>query len=265
MHMFRFAAGLLVLSVCISLVAAAPQKKHKKGPATAISASNPTIQVAPIDPPLKKMPRFYIGSPFELVYLMLGGGPEKDEFETTAEYEERKSQYAKAGIYPLQPAYRQIAYDADAGVFLVDVNGDAVRDERSGATWTSFVVTNGPGESSFLRNMAKGGKHASSTCKVIATNSISPPIRISVPISRDKARTAKSELRVMLLVDLAGSSAARVVQLDGGESVVRSLDGARPYPQYDFALVGELVAVCVYDFASGEILGRFDTDPTLNR
>ncbi len=262
------ASSLMLALVVANAVDAESQKKSRQQKAVANepSLTNPTIQVQPIDPS-RPLPRFFVGSPIELIYSMFVGGPPRDEFETSGEYEKRRAELLSIGVYPFVLAEVSLAYDADSSHFVIRVPTKRARAENASATFTTFEVASVvPGDSTaWLRDVsAVSGEASTSTYNVVLLNWREDAPEITVPMPREKARDAKPFLRVLAMVRLDATAAQWVMTQTLEDRLLKSpvyqlhlaQYASELAGRYEMALAGTLESVRVYDYRTGEVVAK---------
>lgn len=265
-------SAFLVTFVIATSLVAAPQKKpgQRKPTADEPSATNPTIQVQPIDPS-RSLPKFFVGSPIELIYAMFVGGPPRGEFETSAEYEKRRAEFLSVGVYPFVLAEVSIAYDADAGHFAIRVPSKRVRAANGNATSSAFeaAMVLPDDSTAWLREVSAVADEASiATYNVLLLNWRQDETKITVSMARDKARDTKPFLRVLAMVRLGPTAAHWVMTQTIGDYVSKNpiyqlhlaKDASELAGRYELALAGELESIRVYDYRTGEVVAKIVPD-----
>lgn len=222
--------------VIAASVVAAPQKKSgpRKAVANKPSVTNPTIQVQPIDPN-RPLPKFFVGSPVELICAMFVGGPPRDEFETSAEYEKHRAEFFSVGVYPFVLADVALAYDADSSHFVIRLASKRVRDANADATFVAFEAASvfPNNDTAWLREVSAVANEApTATYNLLLLNWRQDTTEIIVPMPRDNARDTKQFLRVLAMVSL-GSTAAQWVMTQTVEDYLLKSLAYRLHPAQD--------------------------------
>jgi TonB family protein len=202
---------------------------------------------------------------------MFVGGPPRDEFETSAEYEKRRAEFLSVGAYPFVLAEVSFAYDADSGHFVIRVPSKRVRAANANAPFTAFEAASVlPDDSTaWLREVsAVAGESSTSTYNVLLLNWQQDATDIIVPMPRDKARDTKPILRVLAMVSLGPTAAQWVMTQTIDDYLLKNPidqlhqahDASELAGRYELTLAGELESIRVYEYRTGEVVARIVPD-----
>lgn len=253
--------AMLMVRPVFAAVAGGSKKGATKATASA-SATNPVLQVEPIDV-TRAFPQYFVGSPVELIHAMFVGGPPRDEFETSAEYDKRRGEFLQPGIYPFLIAGANAVYDADNSVFVVDLSvkrAHSVDDDDQVIAFECESVL--PIEqAAWIKGQTVIAKEAFGSRYNILVRNARDANRIFVPMSREKARSVKPYLRTIVLVHLEAEAARNALirtpdDIAEGFDVftyTAAADASARSGNYEVALTGTLVEIRVYDFRTGEV------------
>lgn len=202
---------------------------------------------------------------------MFVGGPPRDEFETSAEYEKRRAEFLSVGVYPFVLAAVPIVYDADAGHFAIRVPSKQVRAANGKGTSIAFEASAVlPDDSTaWLREVsAVAGEASTATYNVLLLNWRQDATEITVSMARDKARDTKPFLRVLAMVRLGPTAAQWVMtqtiddylSKDPVYQLHLAKDASELAGRYELAPAGELESIRVYDYRTGEVVAKIIPD-----
>ena len=217
------------------------------------------------------VPPNYKGSDIKEIYRALSIAP-KDEFETTAQYEARKSKIP-SGIYAFRIPTMLATYDADAGQFTAKYIVDFAhrgRESREGGMIP--LAEERKGTSSRQASNAFGATVTVQTSKTHTWGITVPETRFIIvdlkfPVPVEKARAIKDRIGALVVASIGPESVPERMASDpdpeahdatGFYYKEPKIDSPSEVWSYEHVIDAKILAVWAYDTESGEVLGKFD-------
>ncbi|MEO8379673.1 MAG: hypothetical protein ABI779_08410 [Acidobacteriota bacterium] len=231
---------------------------------------------AQFDPSVSQLPSKFVGTDVKTLVRALRTSTARGEFESTAQYQQRLAAATPrpAETHAFRVRAESITYDSDAETFTI-VPSLTVPYMGTSPVWAkAALVSDDVAETSAYegRNGFGAAVAVQQVVREIHMVQATPPWREATPsftvrVPRDKAAIRKPNLKVLLLARFSSADALP-------ESVPQTLhvkfDGATGWNHIEptfqtpkeeisiyFTAVGEFIEWWVYDFVTGEILGRF--------
>jgi hypothetical protein len=221
----------------------------------------------------KSLPPHYDGDNFAEVYRRVTAKvPGKSEFETTADYERRRE--AAGGDFEGVKAFTVVttpSYDADSGVFTVSPfllaipvgsGGNevtAMQHHHDFAQRKPYLLQNRFGATVEVDSVAFHDfmlMAVSADGKRVGDVAQTAPL-VAVPLSR--AASTKPLLRLLAIMRVSAALMPRNSRIGPARThVAPTWDSPREEEQVYETIWGELLQFWVYNFETGEVLGKFD-------
>lgn len=225
-----------------------------------VGADNvPRPAAAPmIDRSTTKLPPFFAGDSFEAKVKLLAV-PERDKFESAAEYQRRREQAAGrtlsvATVTALENS--ELSYNADARSLLIDLKARFIpmpndivrmRAESVGVT-SSYIATNAFG----ARVKVKKSRDRNYFVAFVGK----PVPQVLIHATPAVARELYSTLELLTVFDLKPQEVAEEYTDNANPTFEQPFDSLTT----NYILNGNLVVLCLFNRETGEILARYDND-----
>lgn len=226
-------------------------------------------------PDATSLPAGFKAADFRALYKALSIAP-KGEFETTAQYDERRKRLP-LGVYAFKiELLGPPAYDADAGRFEISILLDFAyrgRERRDGALLVLAHDTESRG--SYQASNAFG---ASVTVQASSTHEWGLLVpgdfgitKLHVPVPVDKAPAVKDRLAVIVVAAIGPENIpekmtplgdAAQAEATGYRYKEAKIDSPTEVRTYQHALEAQILGLWVYDTGTGEVFGKFDVRGT---
>jgi len=269
--------GIVLLCALSSPAASAQLRKpdaakpSKSAAKAHVTASKPETS---FDDTVARLPPAFTGNTVEWV-LKNRTIPPKGEFETSAEYNQRLETF-QSELYAFVPTeLPNFEYNADTETFTAKIYpGVTEVQSRIGWYFRPFGVHRTKlSESTYVGSNAYGAKALVTKAKWKLTQVVVEEtedilqhsfdsIDISFKIARDRARLAKSDLRILLLCSpkpeqFEPAAPVDVTGATGYDISKATIDSPTEQWIYYVALRADLRQIWVFDRSSGQVYGRF--------
>jgi hypothetical protein len=225
----------------------------------------PTLR--PFDSSLKKLPPRYAGASILAALHVFSVRP-KSEFETSAEYQARFHKLPwDVYAFVVPQRFTTVEYDADTETLTVGIDAitPAIGFTEADSAGIELDRRN-EHERKYLGSNAFGAsiavtEHSYDSYSLVTGQTSLPTLKLNVP--RNTAPAAKQTVRVLVVTGLDSSSV-----IEGTYEVLKDATGFRHMKPtfddptevtiYDRSLRTQVIELWMFDWATGEILGRFN-------